>query len=155
MLYIHQLLLRAMADGWLAHLDLVNIDPFVLLLHRFIRLLHSVHCCHLELFRWIHVRSYDSFLNLNGYRKSTYRILQVLCRHRRLLHIPRLLLQLHKLTLVHPFLLECSKCSLLDCILVSQLLPHHRYSFSAAAPGISTHLSRSIPHLAHLSFEHP
>lgn len=83
--------MHPLSRGMAADLDLVDVDSLVLLLHRLVGLLHRVH--------------------------SRHRVLEILRCHRRLLHVPCLLLQLHELVLVHPLLLERPQCTLLDCIL--------------------------------------
>lgn len=75
-----------------AHLNLVDINPLVLLLHLLVCDAHRV--------------------------DGRHRVLQVLGRHGRLLHVEGLLLELVELVLVHPFLFEGAEGALLDGVLV-------------------------------------
>ena len=110
------------------YLDLIDINPLVLLLHFLICHAHRIYRSHLE--RQL-TRPFTEACTRAGLlvmqacarlliclararEGLTYGILQVLRCHRRLLHVESLLLKLHQLTLVHAFLLECSERPLLD-----------------------------------------
>ena len=74
-----------------AYLDLVNVNPPILLAHLLVSYLHRIH--------------------------GSHRVPEVLRRKSCGFHVEALLHKLSNLSLVHPFLLERAEGSLLDCVL--------------------------------------
>jgi hypothetical protein len=88
------------------HLDLVDINPLVLLLHLLVGDPHGIHRGHLC--------GSAGVDQIGRSPKWTHSVFQILSGHARLLHVECLLLELHELTLVHALLFQCSQGSLLD-----------------------------------------